>query len=422
MVQHRTQSTNCARRGLFLAFALLAMLLLPLSSFQGSTVRAQDTDATPAPTTDTGPRFVIRPADGVDGDYFTLEAEAGTTNELVVVLGNADDEDLVLRTYVNDAVPMTNGGFSIADEESAPTGTATWIDYPAETFTFKPGEGVERTFTVTIPEDAEPGQYIAGLALQTAEPLEVEGTSMFNQIIRKSIAVFIIVPGPEEPSFELGEPALVTDGAISRIEIPLANTGNVLVKPQGELTLANADGDVVLSAPIIMGSVYAGTTVPLVVGLTADLPEGDYTLAVDLNDEATGASDTIDDFTLTLSAASTAAAQFSMTADVVLSPDNVAPAFATVNVTIENQGNPANRAEVLLDVMKDGEVVETFTLAASLALPQGTTQVSQRYIPPTGWESGSWSFVLRLNVIDESTNVSTTVVTLDSLPAIEVGK
>ncbi len=413
---------NRARTGLALALAFLFSMFVPLTAMPGGGVLAQDGNATPSASTDSGPRFVIRPADGADGDYFTLEAEAGTENELTVVLGNADDEELVLRTYVNDAVPMTNGGFSIADEESAPSGTATWIDYPAETFTFQPGEGVERTFTVSIPDDAEPGQYIAGLALQTAEPLEVEGTSMFNQIIRKSIAVFIIVPGPESPSFELGEPALLTDGAINRIEIPLANTGNVLVKPQGELTLTNAGGDVVVTAPIVMGSVYAGTTVPLVVGLTSDLPEGDYTLSVALEDEATGASDSIESTTITLSAATSAPAQFSMTGDVVLSPDNAAPAFATVNVSIVNQGNPVGRAEVLLDVMKDGELVETFTLAASLALPQGTTEVSQRYIPPTGWEAGSWSFVLRLNVIDESTNVATTVATLDSLPAIDVGE
>ena len=53
-------------------------------------------------------------------------------------------------------------------------------------------------------DDAEPGQYIAGLALQTAEPLEVEGTSMFNQIIRKSIAVFIIVGASNAMNFTDG--------------------------------------------------------------------------------------------------------------------------------------------------------------------------------------------------------------------------
>jgi hypothetical protein len=195
----------------------------------------------------------------------------------------------------------------------------------------------------------------------------------------------------------------------------------VLVKPQGDLTLMNEAGDVVLTAPIAMGSVYAGTTVPLVVGLTGNLPDGEYTLSIALRDEATGSTAALDGVPITIDAASSAPAQFSMTAEVTLSPDTSNPAFANVNVTIDNQGNPAGQAEVLLDVLKDGELIETFTLAASLALPQGTTNVTQRYIPPTGWEAGTWSFLLRLNVIDESTNVATTVVTLDSLPAIDVG-
>jgi hypothetical protein len=240
--------------GLLPGLLLALMLVFPAQATQAQTASDATPDASPAasPAADSGPRFVIRPVNGADGDFFTLEAEAGTTNELTVVLGNADDEVLSLRTYANDTVPMTNGGFSIAEEHAEPTGTATWIDYEAETFDFEPGEGVERTFTVTIPEDAAPGQYIAGLALQTAEPLEVEGTSLFNQIIRKTIAVFIIVPGPEQPAFTLGEPELLTDGALDRIVIPVENSGNVLVKPQGELTLTDASGKTVVTAPIAL--------------------------------------------------------------------------------------------------------------------------------------------------------------------------
>jgi hypothetical protein len=399
-----------------MAFAFifsLQGLALPIASAQ---------DATPTPGTDSGPRFIIRPADGADGDYFTLKADAGTTNTLKVVLGNADDEDLELRTFVNDAAPMTNGGFSIADETVPATGVATWIDYPAETLTFKPGEGIERSFTVTIPADAKPGQYIAGLALQTAKPLEVEGTSMFNQIIRKTIAVFIIVPGPETPEFTLGDAQLLTDGAVPRIDIPVTNSGNVLVKPEGELTLTDASGKDVVKAPIAMGSVYAGTTAPLSVGLTTALPDGDYTLSVDLEDKTTGAKASIADATIAFSAAAQAPAQFVIDGTVELSPDTTNPAFANVDVTITNQGDPVGKAELLLEVKKDGELVETFSLAASLALPQGETTVSQRYIPPTGWESGEWTFSLQLNVIDESTDAATTVATLDTIPAIEVGK
>jgi hypothetical protein len=406
--------------GLLPGILLALMLVLPAQAMQ-----AQGTpEASPAasPAADSGPRFVIRPKEGADGDYFTVEAKAGTTNELTVVLGNADDEPLKLRTYVNDTVPMTNGGFSIAEEDQEPTGTATWIDYEAETFEFKAGEGVERTFTVTIPEDAKPGQYIAGLALQTADPLEVEGTSLFNQIIRKTIAVFIIVPGPEQPAFSLGEPELMTDGALSRIVIPVENTGNVLVKPEGTLTLKDASGKAVVTAPIAMGSVYAGTTAPLSVALTTTIPDGDYTMSVDLADKETKAKAAIDEQTIAITAEDAAPAQFALTGEVTLAPDAKNPTFANVAVTVTNQGEPVANAEVLLNVMKDGELVETFPLAPSLALPQGATDVTQRYIPPTGFEDGTWTFSLRLNVVDASTNAATTVATLDSIPAIEIGE
>jgi hypothetical protein len=318
-------------------------------------------------------------------------------------------------------VPVTNGGFAVAMADVVPTSTATWIDYPAETYDFGPREGTERTFTVTIPEGTAPGQYIAGLAAETTEPMAIEGTDLLNQVIRKSIAVFITVPGEMDAEFTLGEPEFVTDGVTSQIIVPVMNEGNVLVRPTGELTLSDANGDVVATVPVAMGSVYAGFTVPLSVSLITQIPDGDYTLSGELKDEESEVTVVIEDATLAITSEAQAPAQFEMTADVALAPDAANPAYAEVTVTISNQGTPVTSSEVLLDVMHDGEVVETFALAPAIALPQGETVVSQRYIPPTGWEPGSWSFVVRLNVIDTATGSSTNVAVLDTIPAVEVG-
>jgi hypothetical protein len=407
------------------AIVLLA-LLMPLfaspASAQDATPAASPPDAQATPALDTGPRFVIRPIDGGDGDYFTLEADAGTPNDLTVVLGNADDEPLELRTYVNDVLPIVNGGFALASEAVAPTGTATWIDYPAETFTFAPGEGVERTFTVTIPEDAAPGQYIAGLSLETAEPLEVEGTALFRQVVRKTIAVFIIVPGEETPAFSVGEPTLVTDGAFNQVVIPVENSGNVLVRPQGELVVRDADGKAVVTTPVAMGSVYAGLTVPLSVALTTPLPEGDYTVEVALTDEPSGVSASLEGAAITIVSAEELAAQVRIEGTVTLAPDPANPAFADVALTVTNPGEPIANAEVILDVARDGEPVETFPLGPAFSLPQGETVVTQRYVPPTGWEDGTWTFTVRVNAVDPSTGTATTIATLDSLAPVTVGE
>jgi hypothetical protein len=405
--------------------SLLATLLASVMLLGAvSPTFAQDSSSgTPAatPPVDSGPVFVIHPAGGADGDFFTVEAEAGSTTDLTVVLGNADDEPMDLRTYANDTVPMANGGFAVANSDVEPTGTATWLDYSLEVTTFEPGKGIEQTFQLTVPEDAAPGQHIAGLVLETAEPLEVEGSTFFNQIIRKAIAVFIIVPGEERPAFSLDAPQVIQDRQGTTLEIPVINEGNVLVKPTGTVELTDETGSVVFSSPVQLGSVYAGTTAPVAVRLGAEIPAGTYTVSATLMDEATGVNAALNGATVALAPEDAPSVVLSMEAAVTLSPDANLPAFADVLTTITNDGEAVTNAQVLLDVVRDGEVVETFTLDPEVTVESGTTEVAERYVPPTGWEAGTWEFVVRLAIADPGTGAATTVVTVDTIPAIEVG-
>jgi hypothetical protein len=405
-------------RAAVIAILMMMAAVLPL----GSAVMAQDaaTGTPPAVAPESGPQFVLYPAGGNDGEFFTLDADPGSSHELKVVLGNADDEPLDLRAYVNDVVPMVNGGFAVAEEAVAPTGTATWIDFSAETYAFAPGEGIERAFTVTVPEGTAPGQYIAGLVLQTLEPIEVEGSAMFQQIIRKSIAVFITVPGPASPSFVLGEPALEPSGVTQLLVIPVENTGNVLVRPTGEAVLTDANGAVVMTAPITMGSVYAGIGTTLAIPLQADIEPGDYTLALQVQDPETGVGAELQGYQLAITEVEDSPDIWAMDATVVLAPDLAAPVYADVEALITNNG-PVTNVEIELDVIRDGELVETFSLAPSLSVATGTTPYIQRYVPPTGFEAGTWTFVLRLNVVDGSTGSVTTVLTIDDIPPVDVG-
>ncbi|MCC6705209.1 MAG: hypothetical protein IT334_10055 [Thermomicrobiales bacterium] len=398
----------------FVAILFVTLLFIP---FISAPAIAQSTPAaTPAAS---APKFVIRPLDGLDGDYFTLEAEAGTDNELTIVLGNADEVPLTLRTYVSDVVPIVNGGFAVAEEDVEPSGTATWIDYPAETFEFAPGDGIERAFTIKIPEDTEPGQYIAGISLQTADALDVEGSSMFRQIIRKTVAVFIIVPGEENPAFELDAPSTQESGSRQFITVPIANTGNILVRPTGALIIATPDGEPVMNAPIELGTIYAGIATILAVPLVSGFEPGDYLISLSLSDGGSGVSAGFENLPLTIEAAEEAENVWNAEAELLALPDADAPVYLEINATITNNG-PAATGELELDVLHDGKLVETFSLGSSLSLPQGTTAVTNRYIPPNGFATGEWTFVLRLNIMDPSTGAKTTVFTLNDLLVLNI--
>lgn len=395
------------------ALALVFGTLLPTSA-QQSTPQA-------TPPQEFGPSFVIHPVDGMDGDFFTVEAEAGTTVDLTVVLGNADDEPLELRTYANDVIPVPNGGFAVATHEQIPTGTATWLDYAPEVMSFEPGKGIERTFQLSIPADTTPGQHIAGLVLETAEPLDIEGTTLFNQIVRKAIAVFIIVPGPEQPAFSIDAPEIMQSRQGSSINANVVNSGNVLVKPAGTLELVDSTGEVAYSSPVSMGSVYAGTTAPLSLRLGPDVPAGTYTVRIHLTDDATGTTASLDGDAVDLMPADAPSVALSLDATVAMSPDVSNPVFAQIDTSITNDGPAIPDAQILVDVARNGEIVETFVLDPGLTLQPGVTTVSQRYVAPTGWTAGTWSFEVRLVLIDPVSGATTSVATVSTDPPIEIG-
>jgi hypothetical protein len=209
-------------------------------------------------------------------------------------------------------------------------------------------------------------------------------------------------------------------GVTQSLVIPIENSGNVLVRPTGEAVLSDASGAVVMTAPVTMGSVYAGIQSTLAIPLQGDIPPGDYALDVQLLDPETNVAAELEGYPLTIAEVDDSPTIWAMDATVALAPDLDAPVYADVEATITNNG-PLTNVEVELDVIRDGELVETFSLAPSLSVANGTTPYVQRYVPPTGFEAGTWTFVLRLNMVDGSTGSVTTVLTIDDIPPVDVG-
>lgn len=383
-------------------------------------VPGQQADATPpAPTSSA---FILRPSDGTDGDYFDITGEPGSTHELTAVLANAGSEPIALRTFVADAFTLVNGGFGVREESDEKTGATAWIDYPAETIELDPQESVERTFTVSIPADAAPGQYIAGIVLQTDQPQAIEGSESFQQIIRKVAAVFITVPGEERVSLTIGEPSFEFTPSVIILNVPITNDGNVLVKPEGSLTLRDAAGTVILDAPLQLQVVYAGHETSIQIPLTGQLAPGSYTLDIELRDEAKGLNVSEQALPMELSEAAQQAQTLSIQrAEITPEPATGTPQYANVSVDITNAGATVPGSRLTLVVSHNGQELERFVLAPMLAIPaNSTTTVEQRYIPPGGWEPGSYDFALILEMLDPNTGIATLVEQTDVVATIEV--
>ncbi|HET9662256.1 MAG TPA: hypothetical protein VFP05_18160 [Thermomicrobiales bacterium] len=381
--------------------SLVLALLFSVVGLAGS-AGAQGNAATPEATPQASkPAFAISQRDPTETGYFSVELKPGESAEFVALVQTIDSVPTILRTFATNAINPANGGFDAGTEADELTGAAAWLTYPAQTLDEMSGtEAVEIPFTVTVPADAGPGQYVAALVVQTAEPLPVEGTTMINVLVRSAIAVEIIVPGPKQVSFELGAPAISNDAGIPQLIIPISNTGNWRVRPTGEITIATPDGETVTTAPIELGPVYTGNDSTVAIALPQQFAAGDYVVSGTLTDPDSKFSVTIADTDVAFAPAG-AAPQFALDpVSITASGDPVQ--FANIDITINNSGEAIPTGKVVLSVSIDGEPVEDYILSQNQAMPQGSSTISDRYIPATGWESGTYTFEVIVYSVDAS--------------------
>ena len=234
-----------------------------------------------------------------------------------------------------------------------------------------------------------------------------------REFIVGAAAVLITVPGPVEPSFDIGTITATVDEQTTTIDGVIDNTGNIRVRPEGTLTVTDASGKDVITAPIAMGSVYAGDTTTFQVTVPAPLPEGEYTVSTKLTDPDTKATAEVSDVSVTVAKPEAPAPVTVSSFEVAPMPsaDNVV--FAQVSLTLNNTGTPIPGGELTLNVFKDGEQVGSQVLGTSLTLQNGDTVIEQPYVPTSGsWESGTYTFSLTAaNPCGASAPTSTLTVT-----------
>ncbi|MEA2527976.1 MAG: hypothetical protein QOF73_5203, partial [Thermomicrobiales bacterium] len=162
-------------------------------------------------------------------------------------------------------------------------------------------------------------------------------------------------------------------------------------------------------------SVYAQDSTSLLLDLPQVLAQGEYQIRVDLTDPETKTS-----AKAKTAIASTAAAtppppppvQF-LASSGTPRPNGDDVQFLDISATVDNSGEPLTSIQVVLRATRNGESVEDFRLASSLALPTGQTQIQERYSPVTGWEDGTWRFTLSVEAVDPGSGVAQVLATAD---------
>lgn len=235
-------------------------------------------------------RLGLTPVDH-DGTYFDLTLEPGEAVGLQVEAANFGHEEAVARTYASDVYTIVNGGFGADLFGERPSGATLWLTYPSQEVPLGPEDALVIDFDLEVPEDTPPGEYVTALVIENAEPVRGSGTIAVDQVNRNAIAVAIEVPGEERPALSIGSVYHDEVADLSVVSFDVANRGNVHLRPSGSFVLRHDDGTQLAESPVVMDSVYAGTSTTVEGPALELLEPGRYCAQLTLSDETTGASD-----------------------------------------------------------------------------------------------------------------------------------
>lgn len=208
---------------------------------------------------------------------FDLTMRPGDAQTLEVEFTNNGDAQATAQTYAADVHTNVNGGFGGALRDEAMTGATRWLGYHAGTLHLAAGARARRAFTVTVPNDTGPGEYITSLVLEMEKPMTTEDGEAAS-LERHAVGVVVTVPGARSAALAIGEASHAVVGGTSVLSVAISNPGNVRLSPIVDLTLSDADHRRVTQVSVQMDSFYAVTDTTVEVALDTLLPSGTYSL------------------------------------------------------------------------------------------------------------------------------------------------
>ena len=227
---------------------------------------------------------------GSDLPYFDLTLEPGDSVDLTVRFSNYGNVSTGASIFAADVRTIRGGGMGMADIDDDRTGATTWLDFEDEDLKLASDDQIERTVTVTVPEDTDSGEYITSVVIQNTEPVDIgDNDARFDQTVRQAVAIAIDVPGDRPAQLRVGDAHHLTSGERSVVEVGLENIGQAHLRPEGSFALADTDGETLAASSIALDTFYAGTDTVIEVTFTDQLPPGDYRIRLSLEDPETGA-------------------------------------------------------------------------------------------------------------------------------------
>ncbi|MGI5215284.1 WxL protein peptidoglycan domain-containing protein [Plantactinospora sp. CA-290183] len=186
------------------AVGVVVLGAVPAAAAPGPTPAPTSTSGAPAapapvtwgvaPSSPTGPN-------GRASFGYKLDPGAEVTDYVAVT--NHSARPLTLRLYASDAVTTPQGGFDLLPGAQRPVDVGSWVRLTASTLTIPSTSRVDVPFTLTVPDNATPGDHAGGI-VATLAATGTDGQG--NQVAvdhRVGVRIYMRVTGELRPALAL---------------------------------------------------------------------------------------------------------------------------------------------------------------------------------------------------------------------------
>lgn len=229
--------------------------------------------------------FYARPAhfdpqDPITRAYFREHVRPGQTVTDQVLVTNGGAGTIQLRVYPVDGLTGVTSGAVFSGSGQVLRKAGRWVTTGVRLVTLTPSSQRLVGFVVQVPENAVPGDHLAGLAFENAYRPRSGGQFSITQIIRVVVGIEIEVPGPASPQVRLSGVSLqpLSGTQIPAVIVRLGDTGRKLCHPGLTVSVAGTSG-----GPRVvhrqLDTILPGDTIPFPLLWPRPLHAGSYTIA-----------------------------------------------------------------------------------------------------------------------------------------------
>lgn len=212
--------------------------------------------------------------------YVVRTVRAGEVFDDTLEALNLTNRAVELAVAAVDAAITPDGSFAPGSTRSA---EGAWLSVTPERVRVPPRGRAPVAVRVQVPPDAQPGDHVAAVVVQHADPPRGEGNVTVVQQVGVRFYLTVTNPdgSPGRRSFELRALRWTGEPRDRTFEVEIANTGNLLVEPVGSMTVARGDLRTSVDLPVL-GTVPPGVSRNLRIAMPGTLEEGTYEARLNL--------------------------------------------------------------------------------------------------------------------------------------------